>query len=239
MHDLWMDQLSDYLDGDLPREQTRDLESHLETCADCRTAFEELKQVRERAASLVDPPVPDDLWAGIATRIGAAGSTSEGGANGQSASGPARVVSLPVHHRRWAFSLPQLAAAGFLLVVGSAATVWTLRGNLDRGAVATRGGAPAVDTAQAPAATLATFDAERVEGEITALQQALERGRERLDPQTVIVLEKNLTLIRQATEEARRALEADPANADLQQYLAGTVQRKLDMMKRATAMAGI
>ncbi|MEO5988763.1 MAG: hypothetical protein ABIU54_10435, partial [Candidatus Eisenbacteria bacterium] len=64
-------------------------------------------------------------------------------------------------------------------------------------------------------------------------------GREKLDPRTITVLEKNLQLIAQATAEAKRALAADPANQDLQNYFVGTVQRKLDLMKRATVMAGI
>ena len=53
------------------------------------------------------------------------------------------------------------------------------------------------------------------------------------------MLEKNLKLIRTATEDARKALLADPANAELQDYFAGTVQSKLELMRRATAMAGV
>jgi hypothetical protein len=53
------------------------------------------------------------------------------------------------------------------------------------------------------------------------------------------VLEKNLAVIRQATEDAKRALAEDPANQDLRNYVASTVQRKLDLMRRATTMAGV
>ncbi len=238
MHDLWMDRLSDYLDDDMPRNEAADLEAHLATCESCRTALAELRQVREQAAALVDPPIPDDLWAGIATRIGAAGSTSRADAPAAGPA-PARVVALP-QHRHWAITWPQLAAAVLVLMVGSAAIFWSLRGHVDERALAGRPSPAAETTAIAPAtAQLAGFDAREVEGEIGQLQQALERGRDRLDPHTVKVLEKNLTLIRKATEEAREALAADPANADLQQYFAGTVRRKLDLMKRATALAGI
>lgn len=235
MRDLWMDRLSDYLDDDMPRSEAVDLEAHLATCDACRATLDELRRVKEQASSLVDPPVPDDLWAGIATRIGAAGSTSD-----EAPVRPAaRVVALPTH-RHWTLTWPQLAAAGFLLMVGSAALFWSLRGTVDQRTLAQRTPTTAESTGGAPvSASAAGFDAHEVEGEIAQLQKALDAGRDRLDPQTVKVLERNLALIRTATTEASRALAADPANADLQQYLAGTVRRKLDLMKRATALAGI
>jgi len=95
------------------------------------------------------------------------------------------------------------------------------------------------DTAGGNNTTVADFDATRIEGEIGQLQQALDRGRGKLDPKTVKVLEENLRIIRKATEDARHALQQDPANRDLQDYLAGSVQRKLDLVRRAAVMAGV
>ncbi len=239
MRDLWMDRLSDYLDDDMPRSEAVDLEAHLATCDACRATLDELRRVKEQASSLVDPPVPDDLWAGIATRIGAAGSTPPPPPPPAPARPAVRVVALPTH-RHWTLTWPQLAAAGFLLMVGSAALFWSLRGTVDQRTLAQRTPTAAESTAGAAIpASAAGFDAHEVEGEIAQLQKALDAGRDRLDPQTVKVLERNLALIRKATNEASLALAADPANADLQQYLAGTVRRKLDLMKRATALAGI
>jgi hypothetical protein len=87
--------------------------------------------------------------------------------------------------------------------------------------------------------TAASFDATAIESEIGQLQQALDRGHDKLDPKTVQVLEENLRIIRKATEDARRALEADPANRDLRQYFAGSVQSKLDLVRRSVALAGV
>lgn len=127
-------------------------------------------------------------------------------------------------------------AAGIALLLVSAVTlVHFLRTPAD-------GSAPslaAADSATAGPARLATFDADAVEGEIADLQTALEKGRGKLDPKTIAVLEKNLTLIRQATEDARRALAADPANQDLRNYFASNVHRKLELMRRATSLAGV
>lgn len=235
MNDLWTDRLSEYLDDELPRDDAAALERHLETCDECRVTLESLRRVTVRARSLVDPPTPDDLWAGIATRIGPAGSTSD-----RARPRPARVVHLPAPARHFAFTGPQLAAAGIALLLVSAAAIWGMRASFQRGLVAGRDSVATPATGPAPTtASLATFDADRVEGEIATLQSALERGRGRLDPQTIAVLEKNLTLIRKATDDAKRALEKDPANADLRQYFASSVQQKLDLMKRASALAGV
>ena len=222
MSDRWTDLLSDHIDGDLARIEAEALERHLEECEECRRTLEELHRVRARAGALVDPSAPDDLWAGIARQIGAAGPTSTPGMK------PPLVM--PARARRdW--PLPQLVAAGFAALVLGAAALWMLRGQTAQ-----------VAQSVAPAATeaaLATFDAAQVEGEIAQLKSALELGRDKLDPRTVAVLEKNLALIAQATEDAKAVLAADPANRDLQGYFAVNVQRKLDLMRRATRLAGV
>ncbi|MCC6349232.1 MAG: zf-HC2 domain-containing protein [Candidatus Eisenbacteria bacterium] len=228
MTDRWTNLLTDHLDGDLSAAESRALEQHLESCADCRLVLAQLRQVKQAARALADPPVPDDLWAGIASRIGPAGSAS-----GRSAES-GRVTRLPA--RRPATAWTWAMAAGIALLLVSAVTlVHFLRTPAD-------GSAPslaAADSATAGPARLATFDADAVEGEIADLQTALEKGRGKLDPKTIAVLEKNLTLIRQATEDARRALAADPANQDLRNYFASNVHRKLELMRRATSLAGV
>src|SRR2546423_14177872 len=96
MSDRFTELLSDYLDHDLARAEEDSVRRHLETCADCREVLESLAGVKACAAALVDPPAPDDLWAGIASRIGTAGSTS--GAGGPEAPGArvrATVSALP------------------------------------------------------------------------------------------------------------------------------------------------
>ena len=68
------------------------------------------------------------------------------------------------------------------------------------------------------------------------LERVLAEGRGRLAPATVAVLERNLALIDAAIVEARAALEADPANADLRALLWGAHRQKLDLLDRATRL---
>src|SRR5690349_7912313 len=77
--DEWTGRLSEHVDGELSAADATALERHLASCESCRGTLAGLRAVRERARSLVDPPAPDDLWAGIATRIGSAGSTRGAG----------------------------------------------------------------------------------------------------------------------------------------------------------------
>ena len=70
----------------------------------------------------------------------------------------------------------------------------------------------------------------------TAPSPTSDQGRDRLDPRTYEVLERNLRTIDRAIDEARRALEADPGNVYLNNHLAGARQRKLALLRRATAL---
>src|SRR5215831_745136 len=90
MSDRFTELLSDYLDHDLPRGEHEAVERHLADCVECRETLAALDAVKSRAAALVDPPAPTDLWAGIASRIGPAGSTSA-----QPEPGSRRVHELP------------------------------------------------------------------------------------------------------------------------------------------------
>ncbi len=221
--------LSDYLDHDLPRAEFDAVERHLETCTECRELLVGLVAVKARAASLVDPPAPTDLWAGIASRIGSAGSIREA---------PARhavVLELPRRTRTW--TAPQWLAAAAAFAIVAAGAVWFAQSRVwpnasNRGGTASR---PALRTD----ATSASFDAQQIENEIRDLQAALERGRGKLAPETVQVLEENLRTIHKALQDARTALAQDPANSELKNYLAGAVQRKLDFVRRAATLAGV
>ena len=74
------------------------------------------------------------------------------------------------------------------------------------------------------------------ESAIAQLEGVLDVGRERLDTATVRKVEEKLALIDKAIDEARQALSADPSNAYLNRYLAGTMRRKLDLLRRTAAL---
>lgn len=146
------------------------------------------------------------------------------------------VLELPRRSRAWAMPQWALAAAAFAVVAAGA--IWFAQDRL-----ANRGGEAGVAVRDsAPGGTDASsagLEADRIEQEIHDLQAALERGRGKLAPETVQVLEDNLRTIHKALDDARTALEQDPANRELRDYLASSVQRKLELMRRAAVLAGV
>ena len=52
------------------------------------------------------------------------------------------------------------------------------------------------------------------------------------------LVERNLAVIDEAIGQARAALDADPANTFLNSHLADARRRKLELLRRATSIAG-
>lgn len=209
MHDEWNDRLSEYIDGDLELSERRALEAHLADCAGCRADVAALRAVVARAGSLTDTPPTSHLWPGVEARIG---------------STPARRTTLAT--RRFAFTLPQLVAASLALIVASGGMVWLARM-----------GGPTTDFPPVLGEVrLANFGDAAFDEAVADLQQTLEAGRGRLDPETIRVLETNLESIDRAIGQCREALQADPSSVYLNTYLAETRRRKLELLRRATAL---
>ncbi len=216
MSDTWTGRLSEYLDEELSVPEQRALEAHLEECAGCRKALEELRLVTNRAAALQDRPPAENLWSGIAQRIGTEQPERRRGAR-----------------RRVSFSLPQLAAAGLALILIGAGGAWVTLSPGLRGAtaVAEQGALPG-DGLLAVAVARQDYDAA-----VAQLQEIIYERRAELDSVTVRVIEENLAAIDRAIDEARNALAADPANGYLSQHLAATMRRKVDLLRRAATTA--
>ena len=100
------ERLSAYVDGDLVGEALAGAEAHLAVCEACRAAVRDLRRVVGLARALDDRPPARDLWPDIAERIGVSARPD--------------VIPLATRRRRFAFSVPQLAAAGLALSLLSA-----------------------------------------------------------------------------------------------------------------------
>jgi hypothetical protein len=141
------------------------------------------------------------------------------------------------------FTVSQLAIAASLLVAVVAGVMWLA---LNRTAV-TGGGAASAEVIQAYAAGApedsggrivpANFADAQFNAAVSDLERILRDERDRLDPRTVMILERNLKAIDDAINEARMALESDPANPFLNSHLADARRRKLDLLRHATELA--
>jgi tetratricopeptide (TPR) repeat protein len=241
MHEEWTDKLSEYLDDELSPREREAVESHLRGCAECAAVLHDLTRVVERAQSLDRRPPRADLWEGIAARIETRGAAP----------------------RRVSFTLPQLAAAAVLLIAVSAGLAWQIAGrsaeaSRSRGLAATptserdpstsSGSSRASSRDEAltdrePSAERSNIDIAHIsfadaqyDAAVSDLEKALQNGRGRLDKTTIEVVEHNLQIIDQAIEQARQALEMDPANDYLSGHLVDARRRKLDLLRRAAAL---
>jgi hypothetical protein len=219
--DQWTARLSEYLDGELDGPERRALEAHLPQCAECRETLAQLRQVTVRASALTDREPATELWPGIAQRIGLP-------APAAGAARPAR--------RRWSFTLPQLAAAGLVIAAAGAGVFRLAQRSLG-------GDRPMEVVSGPPEATGTGFLLIRAGGDdvydraVADLERVLAENRSRLDTATVRVLEESLRTIDRALARARTALEQDPSNSYLNAHLAETMRRKLDLLRRAAALA--
>lgn len=228
--DTYTTRLSDYLDGELDAGEQASVERHLASCPGCRATLNELRRVIAHARGLQDRPPAVDLWPGIAVRL-------EPRAAGWGEQVPDTIRSFrDAIRRRFSFTLPQLAAAGLALMVLSGGMVWLARSGEPRAdfPLVSADTPPGIDEARGLPAhfTDASYDQA-----VADLEQILEDGRARLDPETIRVLEDNLRAIDQAINQSRRALADDPANLYLNRHLATVRQRKLALLRRAGGVA--
>jgi len=210
MNDQWTDRLSEYVDGELANGERAALEAHLTTCAACRGAARELRQVVARARALDNRAPKADLWPGVAKRIGAA-----------------KVADIR-SRRRFSFSVPQLIAASIALILLSGSGMWLALGSRQ---TATRAPKPDAEW------QVLNVSTGRTDAAIADLQDVFERNKSKLDTSTVRVVQQAFTTIDRAIAEARTALQADPSNAYLNLHLADTMRRKLELLRRVNAIA--
>lgn len=237
----WTDELSDYLNDDLPQAKRLEVEAHLSACVECRAMLEDLRAVIARAGDLQDAPPESDLWAGIAQAIGTA--PQESAPRETAPQEDDRVIDLstrladsgPVEvDRRIRLTVPQLVAASVIMMMASGAMAWSLRPVAQ--------GTRSVGDPQ-PAVVLPASLADRptpagYTQEVAQLEALMAEHRDELTPNTVRILEKNLAIIDRAIEESGKALAADPENEYLLEHLGRTFQRKVDYLRDASAISG-
>ena len=158
---------------------------------------------------------PRDLWPGVAAR-------------------------LETRRKQFTFTLSQLAVAASLLVAVGSGLTWLATNR----PVLSGGGQPqqviqayrdSVDTGGK--IVPANFADAQFNAAVEDLERILREERGRLDPRTVLILERNLQTIDAAINEARMALDQDPANPYLNSHLADARRRKLDLLRHATELA--
>jgi len=205
-----LETLSAFADGDLNAVAAQRVDRHVAACDACRKSLARVRALVATAKNLPrDVAPPPEIWAAVRRRV------------------PKSEVRGP----RWWHNGWLAAAAGLVLVVGTASLMILVQPN-----------------SKAKAAKLAATNAARVPAVLAAIEQnyaptltelraTLESQRRTLAPSTVRTLDHSLAVIDTAIAEARAALQADPGSADLVDLLSSSYQRKVDFLKRANSLS--
>jgi len=218
MKDIWTNRLSEYIDGELDASERDALEAHLATCGQCYATLADLRDVVARAKTLADREPAQDLWSGIRAGI----VTSE----------PRRHAPA-VARRRFSFNVPQLLAASIALVLMSGSAMWLALRNEK-----TLPPTPAAvgETSRGSQFREARWKVQSDQA-IAELQDALDQNESKLDTATVRIVRENLAVIDRAIAQAQHALRRDPGNTYLNLHLAKAMRQKIELLRRANALA--
>lgn len=171
-----------------------------------------------------------DLWGGIEGRIHST----------QSAEPSTQPTSLRTG--RVSFTLSQMAVAASLLIAVASGVTWMIARQPAPGGQAASN-EPVIQAYGVPDEETdgrierANFADAQFDAAVSDLERVLRDERGRLDPRTVLIIERNLKAIDNAINEARTALNNDPANPYLNSHLADARRRKLDLLRHATSLA--
>jgi len=229
--DEFTDQLSGYLDHEPGAAERSRLEEHLAGCAECRAVLADLREIVAAAPLYEGTPPASDLWPELAARLD-----------------EAKVVALPtpwtapaapdaLHRPRGLrrFSLPELVAASLVTAALGAGGAWlALRGEPAGPTVAAvpapAPSDPSIEPGRALTVSLADADYDAA---VAELEEVLVEGRSRLDTATVRVIDESLVRIDGAIEDARAAIQRDPANGYLTRQITANMRRKLNLLRTA------
>ena len=217
--DLQSDVLVDLVDGRLDSAEQRDIERHLEACADCKALVTDLRSIRAAAFMLDRREPPAALWTKLQEAVKAEPRPR------------ARVLMMPTRNN-WGVWLG--AAAALIL-----ATVIGLLPLLNRNAATANPepAAAAIDepTVDSVAAEFAKAE-EHYQKAIDDLQTIANKDTGELDPQVAAVLQKNLTVIDQAISESRAALKTQPSNTNAQDGLFDALRTKVALLQQTVEL---
>jgi hypothetical protein len=217
--DLQSDVLVDLVDGRLESAHQRDIERHLEACADCRALVTDLRSIRASAFMLDRREPGAALWSKLQAAIAA-----EPAPRG-------RLLSLG--RRSLGGGVPVwLGAAAALLLATMIGLLPLLNRNAAPDAAA---GAPPEVTVESVAAEFEAAE-RHYQKAIDDLQTIANKDTGELDPEVAAVLQKNLTVIDQAISENRVALRAQPSSTNAQDGLFDALRTKVALLQQTVEL---
>lgn len=258
--------LPDYLEGTLGETRRASVDGHLSECVRCASLLRDLENITKEAAALPDLVPSRDLWEGIETRIAAPVIPLTARPERQRRLAPAwmgiaaaalMVSTAGLTYMLTARSLRTAPAQTVAAVnpaprqaeLSNAITGGTQESATPEAATATSAPAQAATVSRTPreevidqptgrfANTADQAHSDAVYGrEIEALQKIVSDRRTLLDPSTIAIIERNLTIIDAAIAQSRAALARDPASRLLGEQLTHALDKKVELLRTAALL---
>jgi len=215
--------LVDHVDGRLAPAEAREIERHLEVCANCSALVTDLRTIRA-AAFMLDRHEPGpQAW----TRLQAA-VAAEPAPKG-------RLLALALGRRslgggsNWPVWLGAAAALVLATVIGLLPLMSREPNREDEAAAETEISVESV---------AAEFEAaeKHYQKAIDDLQTIANKDTGELDPQVASVLQKNLSVIDTAISESRAAIKSQPASTNAQDGLFDALRTKVALLQQTVEL---
>lgn len=210
--------ISDGIDGHLGTKKRAALKEHLQSCPDCQSVLEDLKNVVKKAHELEELSPSSQAWLRIQSRLKT---------EAQSDQTPA------FEKKKWfdfLLTQPKLKyalSAALLLVIALGLVVLGLRYG--------KGIFGGVDPQQYTLSKLK--EAERhYQKAIKALAEAVSVQQEGLDPEVAGIFRMNLEIIDASIAACKRAVLNEPENIEARDYLLYAYSKKLDLLDEMAAI---
>lgn len=223
------EQLQEQIDGTLDPVIARDLERHLEGCAECRGLAADLAAIADGAAALDPIEAPDHVWLQLAGRW----RREQGVVLPQAPFARARRSSF-----HW------LAAAAMLTVAaGGGWIAWRATDTASDVILARAPQAAAAGNAGDDALVQGAMDdikaAEQLYTRaIAGLEQVANEQKGALDPNVAAALDKNLEVIDEAIVESRQAVMTQPESVVARESLFDALRKKVSLLQSTISLVG-
>jgi anti-sigma factor RsiW len=206
--------IGDYLDGELDFPQGRRLEEHIRKCPDCRELLEDFREIARRAKELTTPSPSDKAWERIMAGVRASRREE-------------RVRPEP--KKSWVPQLLALPAARFAL--SAALVLAVVAGGLYLARQPKDKKIPQGSAEQFVFAKLEEAE-HYYQQAIRALSEAVTARQKGVNPQLAEALQANLTSIDRTIEVCQQAVQQNPRNLEVRNYLLAAYMEKVDILNR-------
>jgi hypothetical protein len=204
----------DYVDGTLAGQARVAFESHLVSCAECRTLVADFSVLRAAVARLEPQPVPTGSWERLAASLDERRSWWSRLLDGLSG------------------GVPQQAGAAAMALLLTAGLTW-VGGNLS---IVSRTAPLAVSASRQLSSPALALAEQQYTTAIAGLEQITTTESQSLDDETAGVLRVNLTALDTAIGESRAAVQTEPENDVAAASFLDALGRKLALLQDAVAL---